>query len=318
MTSATTRYDSAIVVTGGTTGLGYECAKQLATAHPTVLVLVASRSNPNPPFPPNVEHIPLDLASQKDIRRCAAEIIKTLPRLQALVLNAGLQVASGLTFTKEGVETTFGVNHLGHALLLALLKDHLLDDARIVWTASGTHDPAQKTGVPDAVYTTAEELAHPNVATAGTSGMAGRQRYSTSKLCNVLYAYALHRHIRQSNKGKKWTVTVMDPGLMPGTALTRDAHPILRVLFEKVLPYAVPVLQYAIPNTHTPAESGAALARLAAGEDVKDVSGVYYEGVKEIPSSVDSRDEAKQDDLWNWTLNAMAENEEEKKRFAAF
>lgn len=41
---------------------------------------------------------------------------------------------------------------------------------RLVLTASGTQDPTQKSGMPDAKYTTAEELAHPNPATADKEG----------------------------------------------------------------------------------------------------------------------------------------------------
>src|SRR5271168_1421055 len=86
---------------------------------------------------------------------------------------------------------------------------------RLVLTASSTQDPAQKFGMPDAKYTTVEELAHPNPATADKEG---RQWYSTSKLVNVMWTYALHRRLsRLQDQGKSWAVVVMDPELMPGT-----------------------------------------------------------------------------------------------------
>jgi hypothetical protein len=48
---------------------------------------------------------------------------------------------------------------------------------------------------------------------------------------------------------------------------------------------------------------------------VKGVSGVYYEGDKEIKSSEDSYDKAKQEDLWEWTIKNTAADEEEIIRF---
>lgn len=64
----------------------------------------------------------LDLASMKSIRAFAEEYNnnKELPPLCALICNAGLQVITPAQ-TVEGIEMTFGVNHLGHFLLTNLL-----------------------------------------------------------------------------------------------------------------------------------------------------------------------------------------------------
>ena len=68
-------------------------------------------------------------------------------------------------------------------------------------------------------------------------------------------------------------------------------------------------------NIHLPRESGAALARLAVGEDVKGVSGKYYEGLKAIASSKDSYVVEKQDDLWEWTVKRVAKDDDERCAF---
>lgn len=44
-------------------------------------------------------------------------------------------------------------------------------------------------------------------------------------------------------------------------------------------------------------------------------SGLYFEGTKKIPSSVDSYDEKKQENLWGWTVETVATNEQEKAAF---
>src|SRR5262249_3303476 len=137
----------------------------------------------------------------------------SLPPLHAVVCNAGLQVVSGIERTADGVETTFGVNHLGHFALVQGLLDVLARPARIVVVSSGTHDPTKPRGMPPPRYPSAAALAHP----AESADVDGRRRYTTSKLCNVLYAYELDRRL-----GDDVTVNAFDPGLMPGSGLARD------------------------------------------------------------------------------------------------
>jgi NAD(P)-dependent dehydrogenase (short-subunit alcohol dehydrogenase family) len=315
-----TTYTSTILITGGTSGLGYHAALSLARSQPTTLILVTSRTDPDSTAATinkatghsNCAYTPLDLGTLASVRSFASTYsAKAYPPLTALLLNAGLQFAGPPSYTADNIEKTFAVNHVGHALLFYLLTPHLAANARIVITASGVHDPAQKTAVPDAVYTSAGELAKP---TAKIALKDGRQQYSNSKLANVLWGYALDRRVKGT--GKTWTVTVMDPGLMPGTGLARDAGPVLRFVWLSVLPRLIWLLRLVfIKNTHTAEESGEALARLAVGEDVKGVSGRYFEGVREIKSSEDSYVVEKQEDLWKWTLETVAKDDEEKVKF---
>ena len=104
--------------------------------------------------------LPLDLSNRAKVRSFVTTWeSKHYPPIQALLLNATLQFPDGLRLTDEGLESTFAIAHVGHALLFHLLFHHLADNARVVITSSGTHDPAQKTGMPEPVYNTAEELA---------------------------------------------------------------------------------------------------------------------------------------------------------------
>jgi NAD(P)-dependent dehydrogenase (short-subunit alcohol dehydrogenase family) len=66
----------------------------------------------------------LDLASLASVRGFAAEFLASYPRLDVLILNAGLLLASR-SETADGFESTFGVNHLGHFALTGLLMDRL-------------------------------------------------------------------------------------------------------------------------------------------------------------------------------------------------
>ncbi|MCJ1434696.1 hypothetical protein MMC27_004065 [Xylographa pallens] len=315
-----------VLVTGGTSGLGYQCALEIARQRPDCLVLLASRSNPDAASTSintllgqkNVAYLPLDLSDLSNIRTFTTQYAEhKYPPLAGLVLNAGIQLPGAVSYTNDGIDKTFAINHIGHCLLFYLLRPHFAPRGRIVLVSSGTHDPAQKTRLPDAEYTSAEELAHPSAESAMKN--SGRQRYATSKLCNVLWTYALHRRLAKSDPSpdrQSWTVTVLNPGLMPGTGFARDAAWPVRFLFMHVFPHVIPLLRRLMsPNIHTAQESGLALARLAVGKDVEGVSGKYFDGMKQIESSVESYELPKQEDLWSWTAKHVAVDDAEASAF---
>lgn len=139
----------------------------------------------------------------------------------------------------------------------------------------------------------------------------------------MLWAYALARRLPERVPERGIAVTAMDPGLMPGTGLGREAGAVAHFLFTRVLPHTIPLLRVLArtPNVHPPSVSGAALARLAVGEDegVRGVTGKYFEGRREIRSSRDSYDVEKQEDLWRWTVGFLSgADEEARKRFEEF
>ena len=310
------------VITGGTVNLGYHAALEIAKAHPECLVVISSRSDKEGAAAAinsslgqdNVKFLAVDLSSTASVRNYAKIwSAEGWPSIKYLVLNAGLQFPGALTKTAEGLESTFAVNHLGHALLFHLLWPHIAADARITVTSSGTHDPDQKSGLPDAIYNTAEDLAHPPPAMVK---VAGRQRYASSKLANVLWTYALNRRLLLQRPRRNIVVNAFDPGLMPGTGLAREASGFEKFLWLRVLPHVLPLLRLAIsPNIHSPKESGIALARLATGKDIGGDTGKYFEGRKVIQSSKASYAETSQEDLWNWTVRYVAESTEEATRF---
>lgn len=294
--------------------MGYECAKSIAAARQGWQIVIAARSQPKmsaavrqlEAMTPNAPAtaLTLDLASLKSIRDFVAALpALDLPPLRAVVCNAGIQVISGATFTEDGFETTFGVNHLGHFLLVNLLLRQLVAPARIVVVTSDTHDPAQSTGMPAPEYADAARLAHPESNPASTpaeEGALGRRRYTTSKLCNVYFAYELSRRLERrglSTSLRPVTANAFNPGLMPGTGLARDYNPLLRFAWDRVLPVIRPIARFFVPM-HSVAESGRALARLVLDPALEKTSGKYYSGLKEEPSSKESYDAQKAFELW--------------------
>ncbi len=136
------------VVTGSNGGLGQENARALAAAGATVVV--ASRESEKTDraveelkaaVPDgNFEVVPLDLASLDSVRQAASRIASEHPTLDILINNAGVMAVAEAQ-TADGFEMQFGVNHLGHWALTALLLKPLLNApaGRVVTVTSTAH-----------------------------------------------------------------------------------------------------------------------------------------------------------------------------------
>lgn len=284
------------IITGANAGLGLECARALLAADRAWRVVLAVRDRGRGQAavaalgqPDRCTVMELDLASLRSVRTFIEEVrTADLPPLRAIVCNAGVQVVSGTEKTADGVEMTFGVNHLGHFALVQGLVAILARPARVVVVSSGTHDPAKFTGMPSPNYTTADALAEP---TDLADGAEGRRRYTTSKLCNVLFAYELDRRLGHGEQGV--TVTAFDPGLMPGSGLARDYSAAGRWAWRHLLP-ALRVL----PGVNSTRTSGRHLAALVHDPRFDGITGKYFSGRRQHRSSVDSYDRDKALDLW--------------------
>eukprot|EP00116_Pleurobrachia_bachei_P019259 sb/3479521/ len=87
----------------------------------------------------NVRYFLVDLASFESIREFAEQFKKDKDRLDILVNNAGV-INPPFSATKEGVDTTIGINYLGHFYLTMLLIDMLVaSEARVVVLTSESH-----------------------------------------------------------------------------------------------------------------------------------------------------------------------------------
>lgn len=266
-----------LLITGATRGLGRATARAAAArgAH----VLVTGRS-------PDAVHatatevggepIVLDLERLDDVRAVAA----ALPAIDAVALNAGVQVLTGASRTTDGFETTFQVNHLAHLLLIDALLSRDQPPDRVVLTGSGTHDASRRTGMPAPLDGDVAALAHAEDDKEAPA-VAGRRRYTTSKLLNAATAAAL----AEEHPGVH--VTCFDPGLMLATGLSRQYPPLARRLTSLLAPALAAVLRFA----STPETSGEALTRLLLDFPPPAASGAYVDfHLHTLPASERARD----------------------------
>ena len=304
-----------VIITGGNSGLGYQCAKVLAQSHEWH-VIIAGRNPDRIEQAANQltretgnEHIeaqPIDLASLQSVRAFAqAYDQKQRPPLHAIVCNAGVTLSGPTRYTQDGFEMTFAVNHLAHFLLVHLLLRYLHTPARVVFVSSGTHIPehrlARISGMPIPKYVRAQALAFPDSASVEDRITTQSQRYTTSKLCNVLCTYEFSRRLideGHSTTEHQIDVFAVDPGLMPGTGLAREYPQVLASAFMGV----VSLIQPFVGGIRTPEQSGRDLARLATDPALASKSGQYFDGDKPVRSSKDSYDRAKALDLWETSI----------------
>ncbi|GMI20996.1 hypothetical protein TrRE_jg3150 [Triparma retinervis] len=220
-----------IVVTGGTSGVGREAAIELASRGAEIYITGRSKSRADkvvmhlPIFSTTTPHhgLQLDLTDPESISTFTSTM-KKLPKLDVLVLNAGMMYGPDFTgpfqtsnFPGGTVDTMIASNHLGsfNVLhdLLSTLETH---GTRVVFVSSISHH----LGTPDLLASTADPL----LATEGSSlspsqSVGAFALYGNTKLFNVLTANKLSR-LLPSNP-----VTVVTPGFCATTIGSTDRSP---------------------------------------------------------------------------------------------
>lgn len=253
-----------IVMTGATAGFGLYAATKLADAGHELLIGARNPDTPPDELAGRAEFLRLDLDSLSNVRAFAASLGQG--PIDRLVLNAGLQLAKPAK-SADGIERTFAVNHLAHFLLLHLLADRLAPGARVIFTGSGTHDPAEKTPVTPPIHANAEYLAFPerDPQCETRERQAGFRAYSSSKLCNIMTVREGALRMPQQN------FLAFDPGYVPHTGLGRDNPKWIATIVSYILP-----LMMKKDRSSSIPRSGQYLADLVLQPQYGDASGSYW------------------------------------------
>lgn len=315
-----------VLITGATAGLGREAIRFVAGRGDTDILLTGRSAEAMERVAGELRRLdgvgvhllPLDTSSMASVRAAATETKRLLKAgaigpLTTMVLNAGMQPLDAAQFTSEGFEETFATNCLGHFLLLNLLIDDVADGGRVVWTASGTHDPDTTDGrlVGKAAPADADALAY-----AGRDGKAlkGGVRYTTSKLCILLYSYELDRRLRRA--GRNVASIAFDPGYVPGTALLRRSSAFQQWISKTS--FFTLLFRLFGGTLGDLAFSGAGLGRVAVDEEYAGASGRYVQSknfrLHEAQSSKASHDEVAAAKLWRDSARLVQLSAEESPR----
>jgi len=305
------------LITGANVGIGLATAKFLA-ARPDCYVVLACRSEAKATQAITaiqrehrhcyVDLVQVDLFSLASVRRLPATLAAmALPPLGGLVLNAGgiNMKAKSLEFSEDGFERTFQLNFLSHFLLTNLLVRQMTATGRIVFVSSDLHDPvATKMGkLMPPRYGPVEDLARGVGTAAKLKPMA---RYATAKMYAMMTAYELDRKLRET--AKPITVNSWSPGVVPTTQAGRDMNPIMKKIMMSAW-----FVNFMGSHLSTEEEAGQALGGLLVDPKYASVTGKYFDGFRQISSSVESRDERKASTVWEQSarLAGLVREEEE-------
>jgi NAD(P)-dependent dehydrogenase (short-subunit alcohol dehydrogenase family) len=197
----------AAIVTGATSGIGFEAARALA-AHGAEVILAVRDTARGEACAQKIRAghaaarlivAALDLASLASVRSFAERISGTLPKIDILLNNAGLGLQDTRATTADGFERQFGTNHLGHFALTGRLIPALLraPAPRVVTIASIAH----RRGA----------IALDDLQTERP--YSGRRAYGQSKLANLMFALELNR--RAVAEKSRLISVAAHPGVAP-------------------------------------------------------------------------------------------------------
>ena len=251
-----------VVITGGTSGIGEVAAVVLARMGARI-VLVArdkirgdatlARLRESAPGVAHTIHF-ADLLRLAEMKRVAAQIAASEPRIDVLINNAGALFAKRRT-TEDGLERTFALNHMAYFVVTEGLRERLLasSPARIINTASAAHQGSR--------------LDFDDLQSAKSFG--AMKAYGRSKLCNILFTRELARRLDGTG--------VAANCLHPGFVATRFG--------DKSGGWMSRAVSLAKFFAISPARGAQTIVYLASSPDVAKTTGRYfYQSVPAKPS----------------------------------
>lgn len=229
-----------ILIQGGTSGIGAEVAKALASRGAQVILL--TQHTLSDPF--LVEYIEdlrtqtgnelitaeqVDLTSLHSIREFATKWVDNLPprRLDMIILCANTRTPPGgkASVTGDGLESTWALNYMANFHLLSILSPALRAqppdrDVRIIFGTCSSYMggklPDSSTSTPQSSKSTKKPKKDTKSASPESIPFTPASVYATSKLALMTFALAFQKHLssyaRPDKKPMNARVIVVDPG----------------------------------------------------------------------------------------------------------
>ena len=271
-----------ILITGGTSGLGYRTAYILAHESKNKIILIGSNNKKGQQAVErliyetenkNLRFIKADLSSINEIGLLAKDLIKE--KIDILINNAGALFYSR-NESIDQIEKTFALNHLSYFALTNLLLKYkvIKNGGRIINVASGAHR-----GI-DVDFNDLEMSNNYN----------GWKCYKKSKLCNILFTKKLSELTSINNI----TVNCLHPGFVK-TEFGKNNKGFVSLAIKLLMNF------FAI----TVEEGAKTIIHLANSEDVKDITGKYYYKSKIKQPSQYAENKSSADQLWNKSIEML-------------
>lgn len=214
------------LITGANTGTGFEATKILLTKGAEVVMLNRNEKKSKDAIARlkedlgpevKVSYIKMDLSDLTSVRTASEKILKTLPKIDALICNGAIAQVTKQKFTKDGFESQLGVNHYGHFLLCSLLFNRIEESkGRIVVVGSMGYKMGLKTIQFDDMNW--NKNYHP------------MNTYCHSKLAQIMFAYELQDKIKEANKNVE--VYVCHPGASATSLIKNSGSLKDRIIFK--------------------------------------------------------------------------------------
>ena len=247
--------DKLAVVTGCTTGIGFETMRVLALRGANVVGTSRSLARAEEACRKVIGStipVQLDLGDFDSVARCADDIHTLRSPIDMLINNAGYRGGGNERQLINGVEKHFVINHLGHFILVNRLMDrlYLSWQGRIVNVASrAAYRGAPEDGI------MFDDL---GMVREYSDSLA----YGQSKLANVLFSLKLAELLR----GTRITTNSLHPGVI-NTDIDRNLNPITRFGFGVLTALSGKTIE----------EGAATTCYVATHEGLGNVSGRYFE-----------------------------------------
>ncbi|CAK1541381.1 unnamed protein product [Leptosia nina] len=271
------------LVTGGTSGIGLEIAKDFAKRGARVIVASHRRSEGLTAITQiatvdNTEVVfkQLDLSSLRSVREFAKEILQSESHLHILVNNAGVCVEDNF-ISKDGMNYVMQVNYYGHFLLTLLLLPLLKRSGR-------DKEPAKIINM----SSMAHRLSLSDVNAYNNSNHWWSS-YCNSKLCLVLFARQLHNYFSAYNFHV--VVNCADPGIVNTAIFKSRGDSLAKIVIFLILLFS-----------RSPQMGAQPVVRLAVDGFV---SGEYWVSSGRVLASRRARDEKNIQRLWLQSLRLV-------------
>ncbi len=219
--------DKTYVITGTTSGTGFEATRILLSKDAKVIMLNRNAKKTEDVISSlkeelgnhiEVSFIQLDLSEQASVRKAAEEVIEKVARIDALMCNGAIAQVPNQKLTVDGFESQLGVNHYGHFTLQALLFPLIeKSNGRIVVVGSEGYKMGLKTIKFDDMN--------------WDNNYNGNHAYSQSKLAQMLTVYELQDRLKKAGKTNV-KVYACHPGASATSLIKTSGNLITRFIWQ--------------------------------------------------------------------------------------